>query len=107
MIRIKKQDIKKISYFFGAISRQMADHFFRAVFIILLVNLIIGGILFYKYNFLIQNRIIEISPDILKFREDIYQKILVIWSEREKRFNESGSKIYLNPFKAPVKELTK
>lgn len=108
MIKIKKYNIKKLLSVFRKIPRAIAEHFFSAVFLFLLVVLVLGGLIFYQYNFSIQNKDIEVSLDVLKFKEDVYQKILVIWSEREKRFSESDGKIYLNPFKAPIKEeLTK
>lgn len=107
MMRIKKYNVKKISLFFKKIPRAVADHFFCAVFVFLLIVFAIGGLIFYQYDFSVQNKNIEVSSDTLKFKEDTYQKILVIWSEREKKFNESDSKIYLNIFKLHAEELTK
>lgn len=106
-IKIKKYNIQRISLTFKKIPREIAENFFGAAMIFLMVVSLIGGLIFYKYIFGAQNKVIEPSPDVLKFREDIYQNILIIWSQREEKFNENGDKTYLNPFGVPSTELTK
>lgn len=107
MLNVKKYNFNRISSLVVKAPRAIAKNFFLAIFIFLIIVFLLGSIIFYKYVFLAQNSDVETSSDILRFNEEKYQKILVIWLEREKRFEGSDSKTYLNPFRTFVQELTK
>lgn len=73
----------------------------KSLFTLLLLfclSLIIGSFLFFKYYILPQKKPIEIKEKPIELKEKNYLEILNIWEEREKRFEETKSKEYLNPF---------
>lgn len=63
----------------------------------LFLALLIAAI-FYKYETLIFKIQPDISQELIQFREDLYQKILEEWENREERFNQADLKEYPNPF---------
>lgn len=67
-------------------------------FIIFLIVLAIGGILFYQYIFLAQRKETDLLTFPVLLEEETYQKILRGWQEQESKFNEADTKSYLNPF---------
>lgn len=80
----------------------LAVHAFLVFLAFFLVALILAGIIFYKYNILIEKENQEISYRQSQFKEELLDNIIGILSEGEKKFNEADSKQYLNPFQVPV-----
>ncbi|MFH1841287.1 MAG: hypothetical protein ABH800_00725 [Candidatus Nealsonbacteria bacterium] len=76
----------------------VARNIFRSFLIIFFLSLIIGSFMFYKYGFTEK----EIDPvaagEVIQFKENLYQKVLVEWNSREKIFEEVKTKTYVNPF---------
>jgi len=66
--------------------------------ILFILSLAIGANLFYKYSVLAERAEPEILEQTVLFKEITYQKILKVWQEREKRFEEADSREYSNPF---------
>jgi len=90
---------KKIKNFFKKLPPRVAEHCFLAFLILVFIALIIGGFQFYQYSFLAEKSEPEISKAKIQFKENLYQKILSEWQNREERFGTAETKEYLNPFK--------
>ncbi|MBI2054266.1 MAG: hypothetical protein HYT36_02950 [Candidatus Staskawiczbacteria bacterium] len=83
--------IKKIPWIFGL----------RAFWIILLLvfaSSMFGLFLFYKYAVLVEREEITIAGGSLKFKNNIYQKVLEQWQLKEDKFMELKTEEYQNPF---------
>lgn len=80
------------------IPRFLAERAFLSFLVLLVFCLIFGGAVFYRYNILAKNTGSEVSKNYLSFDEKTFRNVLEIWREREKRFEETDSKIYPNPF---------
>lgn len=83
--------IKKIPSF-------IAKHIFEFSLFALLLTLIIGVILFYKYSILAQKIGIESLPQTCLLEEKSYQKVLDIWTKNEQTFNQADSENYYDIF---------
>lgn len=95
---IIKERINKVKKFLGKLPLIITTHAFWACLILFILSLIIGVDLFYKYNILAQRAEPEGLEQTVLFKERTYQKVLEIWQEREKRFQEADFKEYPNPF---------
>jgi hypothetical protein len=83
--------IKKICFFFG-------KHAFGLILSIILLELILGGIIFYKYAFLAEKTEPGISANNFKFKENSYQEILKEWEQRDIKFQENFGQDIQSPF---------
>jgi len=96
-----KIETKRIKDFFRKTSKFIGERFFLNFLFTVILALIIGGFVFYKYVFLAES----IQPDILEtpifFDGDIHKKVLEEWQNRDKEFQEIESKQYPDPFAAP------
>ena len=93
-----KIKLSKVLMFFKKLPWLMGEHAFLAFLVLFLISLIIGGILFYKYNILIQKMKPEVIESPFQFEEAAYRKILEEWEIREKKFAEAQFKEYPDPF---------
>ena len=67
---------------------------------LLAVALILGGLIFYKYNILAgMAEIKKAEEKPLGFDENTYQNILKIWQAREDRLKKADSEKYPDPFR--------
>ena len=102
---MKKETQKKLSDILNNLSRNLTEHAFFTFLALLLIALISGGLLFYKYSVLVQTIEPEIKQESIQFQENLYQKILEEWENRKaRRFEEAESKYYLNPFQPGERE---
>ena len=99
MIKLKKIQLKKFEVFLKKLPRILAERVFLTFLGLLILSLIFGAFLFYKYNFLIKKIEPQITERPLKFKEKTYEDVLKSWQEREERFKEAEFKEYPNPFK--------
>jgi hypothetical protein len=99
MIKIPKFKTKKINVFFKKVPKILGEHAFLSFLGLLILALILGSAVFYKYSFLAGEEEPESTEKPLKFKEKTYQEILKIWGKREKRFEEADSKEYPDPFR--------
>jgi hypothetical protein len=76
----------------------LAEHAFLVFLVLVLVALILGAAMFYKYNILVKKAEPEIKETPLQFKKNIYQNILEEWEGREERFKEADIKEHLDPF---------
>jgi len=99
MIKLKKIQLKKFEVFLKKLPRILAERVFLTFLGLLILSLIFGAFLFYKYNFLIKKIEPQITERPLKFKEKTYEDVLKAWQEREERFNKAEFKEYPNPFR--------
>jgi hypothetical protein len=67
-------------------------------FILLILALIFGSLIFYQYVFLVEKKEPQITEKPIQFKEEIYQKILKEWEIRQKNFEEAEFKEHRNLF---------
>ena len=104
MNRLKKlkNSLKKIFW-------KMGENPLLTFFLLLILVLIFGGLIFYQYSFLAEKKEPQIIERPIQFKEELYQKILEEWEIRQKNFDQAGQKEYRDLFRAspsPVEELT-
>jgi len=89
----------KIKIFFKKLPRILGENTFLTFLFLLLISLILGGIIFYKYSILAEKAEPQIIEKPLQFEEKIYQKILNEWEARGRRFEETELKEYPDLFR--------
>jgi len=100
MVRIPKLKIKKIKQFLKKLPRTLGGRSFLTFLGLLLIALIFSGLVFYKYSPLTKiGGGLEVLEKPLKFNEKVYQEVLKIWQEKEKKFEETNFKEYPDPFR--------
>jgi len=99
MMKIPKLKIKKIKQFLKKLPRTLGEKSFLTFLGLLLIALIFSGLIFYKYSFLAEKGKLEVLEKPLKFNEKVYQVVLKIWQEKEKKFEETNFKKYPDPFR--------
>jgi hypothetical protein len=90
-IKIGLASTKKILWVVGR-------HAFLAVLILIFLNVILGGFLFYKYIYLAEKESMAVDTPAFQFDENSYQKVLIQWESRDKNLQEFLQKNYSNPF---------
>lgn len=93
----KKNKIKKIKDFFPKIPRILVEHFFITLFFLLILDLILTGVLFYKYY--LQKKDLEFQVQVLGLNEKLLDDVLEEWQKREEIFKVVDSKEYLDLFR--------
>jgi len=99
MFKLKKQQFKKIKIFFKRLPKILGEHAFLTSLMLFFIAVILGGLVFYKYSILAEQRKSEFSENLLYFDEKSFEAVLKIWQDREIKFQEADSKQYSNPFK--------
>jgi len=89
----------KIKEFLLKICTLAAERLFLSSLVLMFISLLFGLAIFYKYNILPQKLEPELETEVIKFQEDIYQKILETWESRGEKFEEARTKEYTDPFK--------
>lgn len=100
-IAIPKTKIKKFKESFKKLPWAIAERGFKAFLALVWVALILGGFLFYKYIFSVEEG--EIIERPIQFKEKLYRKILQTLEDRQKQFEEVELKEYLDPFRRLTK----
>lgn len=88
---LKIQKIKTMAFY-------LAEHCFGLFLVLTLFALICNGFVFYKYSIIAEKQQIQDLGVVLKFQENIYQDILEIWSEQERKFDQFENKQYPSLF---------
>jgi hypothetical protein len=89
-----KIETKKLKNFIKKILRVLAENFLLTSIFLLILALFIGFLIFkFPTSFKL-----EMPQKIEVFNENLYQKVLEKFKERERKFEEIDQKIYLNPF---------
>jgi predicted DNA-binding transcriptional regulator len=98
-MKIPRLKIKEIKQFLKKLPRTLGERSFKTFLGLLLITLIFSGFIFYKYSFLAEKGKLEALEKPLKFNEKIYQEVLKVWQEKEKKFEEANFKEYPDPFR--------
>jgi len=99
MSKISPINLKQLKKFLRRLPWLSAKYAFLTFCILFFLGFVLGGVIFYKYDILVQKNISVIKEkEEVEFKEDLYQKILKIWDEKKKEFNETDSRIYPNLF---------
>lgn len=98
---MKKINFKKWKSRSKEISLKIAEKAFKSFLILFLIALIIGGILFYKYSFLVERKEPQADFQQIIFKEDNFKNILEIWGQREKDFEQADAQDFQDLFSAP------
>lgn len=93
---------KKIKEFSKKIIFKLAENSLLVLVVLILITFLLGGLMFYKYSFLAEKKTPQIAPKSLKFKEDLYQKILETWQLRQKKFDEADLKEYPDLFQPVI-----
>jgi hypothetical protein len=100
-----KIDYKKISGIIKIIlagSRKIlwgaGKHAFLSVLILILLDVILGVGLFYKYVYLAENKVEQIDKGSFQFRDEVYQKALNQWQARDEKLKNYLQINYPSPF---------
>jgi hypothetical protein len=89
-----KIETKKLKNFIKKIPRTLAEKFLLTSIFLLILALFIGFLIFkFPTSFKL-----EMPQKIEAFNENLYQKVLEKFKERERKFEEIDQKIYINPF---------
>lgn len=76
----------------------MAEHSFFSFLGLLLISLIIGGIVLYKYDIATREKEVKIEGRLIKLHKKKMGNVLESIEQREKNFQEVDFKIWQNPF---------
>jgi hypothetical protein len=93
----KKNKIKKVKDFLSNIPKILVGHFFMTLFFLLILDLILTGVLFYKYY--LQKEDLEFQSQVFGLNERLLNNVLEEWQEREEIFKSVDSKQYLDLFR--------
>jgi hypothetical protein len=77
----------------------LGERAFLTSLLLFFIASVLGGLVFYRYSILVEQRRQEFSERLLYFDEKNLQEVLKIWQERQKKFEEAGSIQYSNPFR--------
>ncbi len=91
LFSIRLDKLRKIPWILGLSA-------FWIILLAVFVELIIGGLLFYKYAILVINDEQKTIDYNLKFKTGIYQKVLEEWQKRDQEFMQYQTEQYINPF---------
>jgi len=99
MLKLRKIEIKKIEVFLKKLPKILGERAFLTYLGLLVLALILGGFIFYQYNILAKKTEVQITEKLLRFEEEVYDKVLKIWQEKEEKFEGADFKEYPNPFR--------
>jgi hypothetical protein len=98
--------IKDFANFLKKIFWKIGENPLPAFFILLVLALIFGGLIFYQYSFLAEKKEPQITERKIQFKEELYQKILEGWEIRQRKFEEAEFKEYRDLFQVFSEKLT-
>jgi hypothetical protein len=99
MFKLKRIKLNKVKKILKKLPKTLGEKAFLTFLGFLLISLIFGAAIFYRYSILIKKEKPEITEKHLRFREKTYQTILKEWQERNKKFSEIDLKEYPDPFR--------
>jgi hypothetical protein len=92
-------DPEKIKEFFGGMVGYLARKPFFSFFLLLMISLIAGTIIFYRYGIMADYSSVGSKESVYKFESKNYRDILGEWEKRTQNFSGAEKKKYLDPFK--------
>lgn len=91
ILNIKSDKIKKIPWFLG-------QNAFWIIILLILIESAAGEALFYKYALSIEKNEPKIINYNIKFKNNVYQKVLEEWQKKSQKFEQYQVEQYSNPF---------
>jgi hypothetical protein len=93
-----KISVKKIKEKIWDFEGYCAERIFTTSLAAIFLALILGGILFYKYDILLDKS--QMGPGVvsIKLQTQNYQKITEKWQQMQNNFSNADLKNYFNPF---------
>lgn len=82
----------------------LAKYAFVVVLMLILIDIILGGLLLYKCVVLVKLESLQSDKNPLEFKEDVYKEILEQWKTEEQKLQEKLERNYLNPFSKPLEK---
>jgi hypothetical protein len=98
--------IKNLGQFFKKIFWKIGENPLLTLLILLILTFIFSGLIFYQYVFLAEKKEPQIIERPIQFKEELYQKILTEWEERQKKFDQVEQKEYRDLFQIFPEKLT-
>ncbi len=105
---MKKIDFKKWKNKLKGLPSKIAEKAFKFFLILFLLDLIIGGIMFYKYSFVTERKEPQANFQQVSFKENTFKNILGIWEQRKDNFEKASTQDFQDLFiiKSSFPELT-
>ena len=76
----------------------LAKYEFLVILFLILLAMILGVFLFQNYVILIEKKEVEVNNSSIKFKDNVYQKIISQWQIDEEKLRKLEIKNYVNPF---------
>jgi hypothetical protein len=91
-------EAKQIGRFFKKIPQRLAEKSFAVSIVFILTALLIGGALFYQYNYLPYQNSFAPAEVSLKLQQELYLSVLAEWQERQQKLDSADFKNWPDPF---------
>lgn len=98
MIKIRQIKFKKIKKILEKLPRVLGEHTFLTFLGLLFTALISGIFVFYQCGILAKPAILKNGEQVLEFDDELHQKILKEWQDRNEKFLNINLKQYPDPF---------
>lgn len=95
--------ISKIKENLNKVLKKFWQNLFLILILLLVLDLILGGIFFWKYYLRAQEK----EPQVilpLKINQALMEKVSEKWAEREAIFGKAAEKEYSDPFRGTISE---
>ncbi|MBZ9572716.1 hypothetical protein KJA17_00770 [Patescibacteria group bacterium] len=98
-----KIKINKVKENLIELLKKFWQNLFLILILLLVLDLILGGIFFWKYYLRPQEKELQIIPP-LKISQGLMEKVSGEWARRESIFKEAEEKEYPDPFRGALPE---
>ncbi len=98
-LKIDSAKIKTLGKRLKGLPLFIGERAFLSIIVVILIELAVGGLLFYKYSVLPSKVKIEVSESAVNFNKSDYEQVVKFWEERSSRSRIIENKVYYNPFK--------
>lgn len=78
--------------------KALADKSFLSSIILIFLALVVGAILFYKYDVLVEKQEAQSSQTSLRIQQANYSFVMSEWQERQEKFDAADFKNWPDPF---------
>lgn len=96
--KLKATILPQASVWIKKILWNLGNHAFLVILALILLEVLFGGLMFYKYVFLADAQAPQASSNSFQFAEGVYQNILSQWQKRSQNFQDYSQKNYQSPF---------
>ncbi|MFH1575360.1 MAG: hypothetical protein ABIB55_00220 [Candidatus Nealsonbacteria bacterium] len=95
---MNKEFISKLKNICGIFLRSLAANPLYVIVFLFLIVLALGFLVFYQYDILVEGSETKTTVETVKFRKELYTKILKEWQARDERLEMADSQSHINPF---------